>query len=199
MNNPNDKLSALYNSYNTLIKPLIGEIEVRYECIPVQLLNEIRAFNDHIARYFNSSNDNNSEIQLTKANGHIERLILDCYKFLNVEFHKQLIKTFQKRTKNIDLTTISNGEFYIAYKKLIHQINKELKEAKLLETNENKVFSLNLYQNVYNSFIQLENLLNDNETHIIWSKAKFSINKLIKFLLWLAAAVASGFVSKYFF
>ena len=75
-------LNPLYEAYNNVIKPLIAEIEVRYEQFPIVIFNEIRAFNDHIARCYIRPDDNvwtNSQIR--KAQSHIERMILDCYKF----------------------------------------------------------------------------------------------------------------------
>lgn len=52
------RLIPLYDSYNNIIKPLIAEIEIRYELFPIVIFNEIRAFNDHIARCYLHPNDN---------------------------------------------------------------------------------------------------------------------------------------------
>ena len=38
------QIKLLYNTYNEVIKPLIVEIEVRYEEFPIPVFNEIRAF-----------------------------------------------------------------------------------------------------------------------------------------------------------
>lgn len=47
-----NKITTLYNQYNTIIKPLMAEIEAREERMPLPIFNEIRAFNDHIARCY---------------------------------------------------------------------------------------------------------------------------------------------------
>lgn len=41
-----------YVHYCEVIKPLIARIEALSEKIPLPLFNEIRAFNDHIARCY---------------------------------------------------------------------------------------------------------------------------------------------------
>ena len=46
----NVRITALYQDYNTVIKPLIAEVEARTEQFPLPLFNEIRALHDHIAR-----------------------------------------------------------------------------------------------------------------------------------------------------
>ena len=48
----NMRIIALYQSYNTVIKPLIAEVEARTEQFPLPLFNEIRALHDHIARCY---------------------------------------------------------------------------------------------------------------------------------------------------
>ena len=70
------QLTPLYNKYNNIIKPLVAEIEVRFEEFPTSIFNEIRAFNDHISRCFLKPEDDEwITVQLNKANGHIERII----------------------------------------------------------------------------------------------------------------------------
>jgi hypothetical protein len=51
------KCSPLYDTYSTEIRPLISEIEARFEEFPVPILNEIRAFNDHVARCYQDINN----------------------------------------------------------------------------------------------------------------------------------------------
>ena len=107
---------------------LIAEIEVRYEKFPSPIFNEIRAFNDHIARCHREDiSDLEIEDELKKAKGHIERIILDCYKFLNVELHRKVIKQFDKRTRGIDLGVINNGEFFLFYSNAKRYIDSNLK------------------------------------------------------------------------
>jgi hypothetical protein len=194
MNSFHDRLSTLYLSYLN-IKPLIAEIEVRYERFPTPILNEIRAFNDHIAHcHMHGVAEEIIEEEIKKAAGHIERLILDCYKFLNVKFHKTLIRAFDKRTKGVNLDAISNGDFFKAYSELKRSIVNELKNAKLTESLDKKK-ALALYEKVYNKYSRLEALIISNEKSICWARARFYGRTLFKFLGWLFAAVISGIIS----
>ena len=80
-----EKSTELFSQYNQVIKPLIAEIEARSEKMPQPLFNEIRAFTDHIARcYFPDISDERMLDELEKANRHIVRITLDCFKCLNV-------------------------------------------------------------------------------------------------------------------
>ena len=189
------QITALYQTYNEVIKPLIAEIEVRYEKFPTPIFNEIRAFNDHIARCHRVGISNlDIEKEIWKAKGHIERTILDCYKFLNVSLHKNVIKRFDRRTKGVDLGSISNGAFHTVYSDAKKFINTHLKEAKLLEVQD-KERSLKAYELVYNKFSELESFLIDNEQHICWARARYYSNKILRLLGWLLAAVISGIIS----
>ena len=190
-----NQTTLLYQTYNEVIKPLIAEIEVRYEKFPTPIFNEIRAFNDHIARCHREGISNlEIEDELRKAKGHIERIVLDCYKFLNVALHEIVIKRFDRRTKGIDLGAINNGTFFAVYSEAKKFINTHLKEAKLLEVQD-KEKSLKEYELVYNKFSELEIFLSDNERHICWARARYYSNKLFKLIGWLLAAIISGIIS----
>lgn len=189
-------LTSLYKTYNEVIKPLIAEIEVRYEKFPAPIFNEIRAFNDHVARcYIEGINQNDIEIQMSKCKGHIERIVLDCYKYLNVNLYDEVIKKFDRKTKRIDLASISNGDFYIQYRKLRQEIIQDLQKAKLLEAKVNKEQSIDLYQQVHNKYTELQELITKNNSHIIWARVRFGGSRFLKFLAWLFAAIISGIIS----
>jgi hypothetical protein len=189
------QITLLYQTYNEVIKPLIAEIEVRYEQFPTPVFNELRAFNDHIARC-HRNNISNSEIetQISKARGHIERLILDCYKYMNVDLRKNVIERFDRRTKGVDIGAISNGNFFAFYSDAKKFINAHLKEAKRLEAVD-KDTSIKEYETVYNKLSELEIFLIDNEQHICWARTKYYSNRILKMIGWLLAAIISGIIS----
>lgn len=69
------KIVDCYVQYCEVIKPIVARIEAQSEKIPLPLFNEIRAFNDHIARcYYNNPSDEYILEQVTKASRHIVRL-----------------------------------------------------------------------------------------------------------------------------
>ena len=134
-------------------------------------------------------------MQLNKANGHIERIILDCYKFLNVALYDKVIKDFDKSYKGVDLSTINNGEFLISKRSLTKNIVLKLKEAKAKEVCEDKNLSISIYEEVHNLYTELEDLIDENSRNLFWAKGKFYYSKLNSFILWLLAAIISGFIS----
>ena len=182
-----ERLAPLYNKYNHVIKPLIAEIEVRFESFPISIFNEIRAFNDE--EWINT--------QINKAEGHIERVILDCYKFLNVSLYDSVIKQFDREYKRVDLSNINNGDFLIQHKKITREIVVRLKEAKSKEVLEDKSESIAIYEEVHNKYTELEDLIEQNCRNLFWAKSKFYVNNVWKFLLWLASAIISGIISTY--
>ncbi len=130
------KIAECYIEYCEVIKPLIARIEAQSEKIPLPLFNEIRAFNDHIARcYFNHPSDQYIEEQINKASRNIVRMTLDCFKCLIVIMF-QKIEQFEKRTKNIDLTVIDNGIFFPEYSRKKVEAATAVNKAKLIEAND---------------------------------------------------------------
>jgi hypothetical protein len=193
-----NKLAPLYKIYTETLKPLIAEIEIQYEKHPVQLYNEIRAFNDHVARYYRDGiTEQEVDKQVAKAMGHWERLTLDCYKFLNIHCHDKTVKNFEKWIKRVDLTIINNGEFYLKYKELHKNAILNLKKAKQMESID-KDGSIDLYQQAHNHYANLETLFDDNHVSLCWAKAKFSVSKATKILLWFLATIISGITSSIF-
>ena len=93
-------LKPLYKSYNEVIKPLVAEIEARGQEFPLPLFNEIRAFNDHVAQcYWDDATDEKIKSETYKAERHITRIVLDCYKYLTLLLYDRVIK-FEHQTKH---------------------------------------------------------------------------------------------------
>lgn len=82
------------------------------EQFPLPLFNEIRALHDHIARcYSDGMNLEHKKEEIWKARRHIARIVLDCYKYLNLILHDSLL-LFEKQTVNIDLTVLNTDKSY---------------------------------------------------------------------------------------
>ena len=195
MNPQFEKVSAeLFSQYNNNIKPLIAEIEARGEVMPQPLFNEIRAFTDHIARcYRENITDECVSEELDKAHRHIVRITLDCFKCLNILLFKE-IENFERRTRNINLKAIDNGEFYPKYKQLRREAVDTVKSAKLEESMDSSK-ALILYDKAFNKYIEIENLLKSSTEEVKWARLYFSARCVGQILLWLLAALLSGLLS----
>ena len=128
------RIVGLYKDYNSVIKPLIAEVEARTEQFPLPLFNEIRALHDHISRCYSEESTNDSiEEEVVKAQRHSLRIMLDCYKYLNLTLHDEVI-LFERETKHIDLTVLQNGTFYPKYKEMRSNAIKLVRQAKSEES-----------------------------------------------------------------
>lgn len=188
------RIIALYKEYNMVIKPLIAELEARTEQFPLPLFNEIRPLHDHIARCYSeriSSNQVDSEIH--KAERHVTRIMLDCYKCLNLSLHDEVL-LFERQTKNVDLTVLQNGTFYPKYKTLRTKATKMVRKAKSLESLDTQS-ALDTYQNSYNLYCDLENVIEEVVPDLHWARIRFSVRKSMQVLLWILSAIASGVIS----
>ncbi|MBQ6156608.1 MAG: hypothetical protein IJK22_08400 [Bacteroidales bacterium] len=184
----------LFSQYNYVIKPLVAEIEARGEAMPQPLFNEIRAFTDHIARcYRDDISEERMADELQKARRHIIRITLDCFKCLNILLFQEIEK-FEHRTRNINLKAIDNGEFYPKYKQMRREAAETVKKAKITES-ENSDKALILYDAAFNKYVGIERLLKECTEEVKWARIHFSARRVVKFLLWLAAAILSGLLS----
>ena len=189
-----DKIKELYRDYNVVIKPLIAEVEARIEQFPLPLFNEIRALHDHIARCY--SDEITSEqilVEIGKAERHVIRIMLDCYKCLNLSLHDSLL-LFERQTKHIDLTVLKDGTFYPAYKSMRVRAIQTVRKAKSLETVDTNA-ALDAYQESYNLYTELEVLIENITPDLHWARIRFTVRKGLQILLWILSAVASGIVS----
>jgi len=104
------RLTDIYKTYIEVICPLVLQYEVLGNSFPIEILNEIRSVFTHLSKYNLSNDAEIKERNLSKAEGHIKRSRLDCYKYLCTVYEDEYSK-FDKRYKNTDLSFVDNGEF----------------------------------------------------------------------------------------
>lgn len=190
----NMRIIALYQDYNTVIKPLIAEVEARTEQFPLPLFNEIRALHDHIARcYSDAITPAQISSEIHKAKRHVVRIMLDCYKCLNLSLHDEVL-LFEKQTKHIDLTVLQNGTFYPKYKTLRMNAVQAVRKAKSLESLDTNA-ALDAYQNSYNVYCELEGMIDSITPDLHWAHIRFSVRRLLQVTLWILSAIVSGIIS----
>lgn len=196
-NDASRRIADSYIQYCDVIKPLIARIEALSEKIPLPLFNEIRAFNDHIARcYYNNPSDEYIDEQIDKASRHIVRMTLDCFKCLIVIMF-QKIENFDKRTRNIDLTVIDNGLFYPEYSRLKVEAATAVNNAKMQESI-NIEDSLTEFERACNIYSEIVNSIDRINESVRWAKVRFSSKKILTALAWIASIVVSAIISALF-
>lgn len=171
----------------------MADVESRYEEHPASLFNEIRHYNAHIATcYLPDATKNIIGDNLAEAELHLKRAILDCFKFLNVYYYEES-KKFERTWKHFDITSVDNGEFYISYKKIKRNAIKAVRQAKKEETAY-KEKALALFQEAYNQYSDLDDLIYNNLGNIAWAKAKLSLRWITKVFVELLIALVITYI-----
>lgn len=172
----NEMYGDLITSYLE-VKPLLFDLYVRNGNQYIDaVLNEMRALNDHIARcYADGISVEAVHKELSKAEGHLKRLIYDCFKQLNILFFDYVNK-YEADYFGKHWLRVNNGAFWNDYTSLRHEVVKNVEEAKLYESfGEDKAFGC--YQNAYILQGKVYDLLEkyDGELHlsrlkVLWLK-----------------------------
>ena len=191
------RITACYVQYCEVIKPLIAQIEAYSEKFPLPLFNEIRAFNDHIARcYYRNPSDSFIDEQIDKASRHILRITLDCFKCLIVIMFEQ-IERFEQQTRNVDLTVIDNGTFYPEYARLKTDGAATVRRAKTLESYEIEN-ALREYEKAYDIYNRIINNINTVKESVRWARVRFTTRRILTLLAWVASVIISAIISALF-
>ena len=192
-----EKVKECYVAYCEVIKPLIAQIEAYSEKLPLPLFNEIRAFNDHIARcYYNNPSCEYIDEQITKAQRHITRITLDCFKCLNVILY-QRIELFDRQTRNVDLTVIDNGTFFPEYSRKRIEAATQVKEAKIKEAID-VVAALNKYQDAFNNYADIVESIDRISETVKWARIKFTTKRWLTVIGWTVSIIVSAIISAMF-
>jgi len=105
-----ERIRDIYKTYIEVICPYIIRYETLSDRFPSEILNEIRAVFTHLSKYNLTDNVSIKERNLSKAEDHIKRSKLDCYKFICTAYEDEYSR-FDNRYKKIDLSFVDNGEF----------------------------------------------------------------------------------------
>ena len=172
------RIKEIHHQYKNVISPFIMQLEVLDGLYPIEILNEIRAVFGHLSKCYLSEGPDAIERNLDKADGHIKRAILDCYKYLCLAYNDKY-KEFDNNYRNVDLSEIDNGEFLpVLCKKRIEAINK-LTDAKKNELQTSDVEVLyNGFEEAYNAYADVYNLINNSMVKIEYLKRKAKIRSI---------------------
>lgn len=191
------RIEDCYIQYCEVIKPLIAQIEAQSEKFPLPIFNEIRAFNDHVARcYFANPSESYIQEQVARAERHIIRITLDCFKTLNVIAYRQ-IELFEKQTKNVDLTVIDNGMFFPEYSMMKVKAAEVVRQAKEFEAYDSYE-ALSKYQESYNLYSGIVERIHGVSEKVKWARVRFVSRRLITIGGWVVSIIVSALVSAYF-
>lgn len=195
---------TLYKIYNEEVKPLVAEIEARFEEFPEPLLAEMFFFNDYIARcYYDSEVPVDETLviekqkkEIDKAEGHIRRLILDCFKQLNASLSDTL-KRHEKKMKYMDPVRMGKSNEWNTYRELKVCAVEAVYNAKIQESiNTEK--SMELFEKSYLQYRKLEELFDQQAKYIHKERINAVVGFIIKGVVWLILLLVSSFLSVLF-
>ena len=171
------KISDIYAEYKKTVSPLVAFLEANDAEFPVEILNEIRAIFTHFSRTYDESvSDDEISSEIKKAEGHLKRAILDCYKYNCVSLY-DFYSQFRKEYKFADLSCIDSGDFLTHITQNFAEAKKQLLEAKISERkNKDKEDLYAEYETAFDLFLKNFNLINSKIgiIHRVSKKARWS-------------------------
>ena len=189
-----ERVKEIYRKYIDVICPYILEYEVVSGSFPIAILNEIRAIFTHISKYYLSGDDKINEGNLSKAERHIKRTILDCYKYICIAYDDEY-KEFEKKYKRIDLSLIDNGEFLsklLEFHNTAVNLTKEARKTdyQIDSDNESKNDeSYNKYQKAYNAYSLVHDLINNSYKKLEFFKKRATFKDFLSISGWVIGII----------
>lgn len=183
------KMHDLNYSYENVVKVLLATIESLDEIMPISIFNESRAFTDHLGRcYVNNTDKEFIAEQLDRAERHLNRMIMDCYKELFLIYY-QRIEEFKKYIRHVDISYVSDGKFYVKYKMLLGDAEIKKIEAKKCVSYEEDYLK---FEEACAAYSKLDGYIQEHLVDIQRIKLKSNGKKVIAFLVWLITTILSA-------
>lgn len=163
---------SIYQSYLDIIAPFIIQLEILDNEFPIEIMNEIRAIFTHLARANVSNKSDVKEDNIIKAERHVKRAILDCFKYSCISYDDKYYE-FEALYNNVDLSNVSDGEFIVELSKKRVKAMSDMQKAKSIElTTENIDDSFFAFETAYNSYADVYNYINETQEKLIRVKQK---------------------------
>ncbi len=173
--------ATLYESYLSTVQVLLVDYEIITGKFLTQALNEVRSVLTHISRAsrVSSSNPALAKDNMAKADRHIKRAILDCYKALCIAYFKEQ-RQFDADYSGVDLRLANNGMFLsklqehkdraaAAYAKARHA------DCEGTELSDEEIF--NLYEIAYRLHKELDDFRRESVKDVEFAKAATDKNR----------------------
>ena len=156
-----ERIKNIYDEYKNTVFPLVAFLEANDAEFPIEILNEVRSIFSHFSRVYDDSvTDDEIDCELSKAESHLKRAILDCYKYNCISLY-DFYNRFRTEYKFADLSLIDNGDFLAKITQNFAEGKRLLFEAKKSE-RKNK-HSEDLYREfeaAFDLFLKNFNLIN---------------------------------------
>lgn len=158
------RLSEIYNQYHDVLHDVIATYEVVNNEHPIEILNEVRSICYHIAKcYRNGATALNIDSHIQKAENHLNRAILDGFKYSCLGYQLR-IREFKKENSKV-IALLDNGMFLPKFKSLEKEAMKLYKNAKKTENQYDDVEkSFPLFEAAYIKYDELFTLIENEKS-----------------------------------
>lgn len=193
------QISNIYAAYLNVISPLVIQLENLDGEFPVEILNEVRSIFTHLARCDASKDDLYIKENLTKAERHVKRAVLDCFKYLCVSYDEK-IKEFEELYKNVDLSYVDNGKFlqkFSSLKKGAIESKKQAQNKELKLSHDEDVFTD--FEHAYNNYAAVYSLIQDEIPSVEFLKHKAAKKTILNNIFGIAGLIGVGLSVLFFF
>lgn len=179
-----DDICSIFNIYQQIVQPFVAQLEILDGEFPVEILNEIRAILQHILKCHLSDSEDIIEQNLVKANSHLKRAILDCFKYTCLSMDNEY-KDFMHRFRGVDLKSINNGSFLGELEDKYQRARCAVIKAKEVESiSDDVVNSFTEYELAYNCYVNVHKLISNNEVYAHAAKKQHIVKNFFSFLGW---------------
>ena len=170
-------------------KPLLNDVYKRNGNEQTDaILNEIRAINDHVARFYDEGRkEEERNEELIKAEGHLKRMVYDAYKQLNIFFFDS-INGFEKANFGVHWLYLNDGNFWLEYIQKRKDIIGSIKEAKEQESISAEA-AFECFEKAYVEQRYVYKLIEDNRRGLVLTKNAKRLNWLNSQKGWATSTV----------
>ena len=170
-------------------KPLLNDVYMRNGNEQTDaILNEIRAINDHVARFYDKNrNEDERNEELIKAEGHLKRMVYDAYKQLNIFFY-DYTNNFEKANFGVHWLYLNKGNFWLEYIQKRNSITGFVKKAKEKES----ICTEEAFKHFGKAYVEqryVYKLIEDNSPKLVLTKKTKMLNWLNSQKGWATSTV----------
>lgn len=172
-----ERIKNIYDEYKNTVFPLVAFLEANDAEFPIEILNEVRSIFSHFSRVYDDSvTDDEIDCELSKAESHLKRAILDCYKYNCISLY-DFYNRFRTEYKFADLSLIDNGDFLAKITQNFAEGKRLLFEAKKSERKNKHSEDLYMeFEAAFDLFLKNFNLINSKIglVHKVSKKARWT-------------------------
>lgn len=172
------QLKPLFEKYNEQLKPLVAQIEGRFEKFETPLLENLMAYWECIVQMYIPDFENDKELIIDKAHKKLDESISQSYVYM-ISAYQDDVKRFETHTSRNARVYFEEGKFLGRYNKLKKEAELNLKKTKKTRSRKwnlkysypDFIQSYKWNKDAYNSYREISVMINKHDTTSILYKS----------------------------